>query len=93
MMLIVSCRYLLLLPTAEHTTLAQTWLTRHIPEYTSIEIRNIQSAYVSLGLLGPMSSQLLQTLTQTPLNESQYPVDSCKVNRIKVFLLKRIRPR
>ncbi|EDO41600.1 predicted protein [Nematostella vectensis] len=69
-------RYIIMVPTA-HTVLAQNWISRHIPNRSSITLRDIQSGFVVLGVLGPMSAELLQGFTTTDLT-SDYPIDTFK---------------
>ena len=74
-----SNRFLLLLDDSERVTVAQSLVSRNIPSGSTITFRNIQSGHVILGVLGPNSRQLLQSLTQTSLDDSQFPVNTAKV--------------
>ena len=67
---------------AERTTIAQSLISRNIPADSAITLRNIQSAFAILGVLGPYSQTLLQTLTQTSLDVNDFPENAAKVNRI-----------
>lgn len=84
-------KFLLLLDDSERVTIAQSLVSRNIPSGSTITFRNIQSGYVILGVLGPSSRQLLQSLTQTSLDDSQFPVNNAKdidlgyASGVKVF--------
>ena len=69
-----------MLDDAERVTVAQSMISRNIPSNSAIRLRDIQSQYAILGVLGPNSTQLLQTLTQTPLKENLFPANLAKVN-------------
>ena len=75
-----------MLDDSERVTVAQSVISRHIPSDSMITFRNVQSGYVILGVLGPNSRQLLQTLTQTSLDDSQFPVNSAKVKDSNAFV-------
>ena len=75
-------RFLILLHDSERVTFAQSLISRNIPADSAITLRNIQSANVILGILGPNSRQLLQSLTQTSMDVNQFPANSAKVNVI-----------
>ncbi|KAK3708107.1 hypothetical protein QZH41_008141, partial [Actinostola sp. cb2023] len=70
--------YLVLVPTPAMHTAAQYWISRHISKGSSVSMRDCQSEYVVVDVLGPKSEELLQSLTKTPLNETAYPVDTFK---------------
>jgi len=84
-------KFLILLDDSERVTIVQSLLSRNIPSGSTITFRNIQSGYVILGVLGPSSRQLLQSLTQTSLDDSQFPVNTAKdidlgyASGVKVF--------
>ena len=78
--LFLSNRFMILLDDSERVTVAQSLISRIIPSDSAITFRNIQSGYVILGVLGPSSRQLLQTLTQTSLDDGLFPVNTAKVN-------------
>ncbi|XP_031565803.1 pyruvate dehydrogenase phosphatase regulatory subunit, mitochondrial-like isoform X2 [Actinia tenebrosa] len=69
--------YLIIIPTA-FTQAAHFWISRHIPKNSTLTLRDVQSSYVVLGVLGPKSDQLLQSLTRTPLNKEDYPINTFK---------------
>ncbi|KAJ7384995.1 hypothetical protein OS493_018684 [Desmophyllum pertusum] len=71
-------RFMILLDDSERVTVAQSLISRIIPSDSAITFRNIQSGYVILGVLGPSSRQLLQTLTQTSLDDGLFPVNTAK---------------
>lgn len=73
-------RFLILLHDSERVTFAQSLISRNIPADSAITLRNIQSANVILGVLGPNSRQLLQSLTQTSMDVNQFPANSTKVD-------------
>ena len=75
-------RFLILLDDSERVTIVQSLLSRNIPSDSTITFRNIQSGYVILGVLGPNSRQLLQSLTQTSLDDSPFPMNTAKVKYI-----------
>ncbi|KAL9975914.1 hypothetical protein ACROYT_G013133 [Oculina patagonica] len=71
-------RFTILLDDSERVTVAQSLISRNIPSDSTVTFRNIQSGYVILGVLGPNSRKLLQPLTQTSLDDSQFPVNTAK---------------
>lgn len=71
-------RFIIMLDDAERVTVAQSMISRNIPSNSAIRLRDIQSQYAILGVLGPNSTQLLQTLTQTPLKENLFPANLAK---------------
>ena len=75
-------RFLILLHDSERVTFAQSLISRSIPADSAITLRNIQSTNVILGVLGPNSRELLQSLTQTSMEVNQFPANSAKVNVI-----------
>ena len=70
-----------MLDDAERVTAAHSMISHNIPSNSAISLRNIQSQYAILGVLGPNSTQLLQTLTQTPLKENLFPANIVKVSK------------
>ena len=79
---LVSNRFIILLDDLERVTVAQSLISRNIPSDSTITFRNVQSGYVILEVLGPKSRQLLQSLTQTSLDDSQFSVNTSKVKDI-----------
>lgn len=71
-------RFIIMLDDAERVTAAHSMISHNIPSNSAISLRNIQSRYAILGVLGPNSTQLLQTLTQTPLKENLFPANIVK---------------
>ncbi|XP_067053975.1 pyruvate dehydrogenase phosphatase regulatory subunit, mitochondrial-like [Acropora muricata] len=65
-------RFLILLHDAESVTFAQSLISKNIPVDSAITLRNIQSGNVILGVLGPNSRHLVQSLTQTSLDAEQF---------------------
>ena len=82
-----SNRFLLLLDDSERVTIAQSLVSRNTPSGSTITFRNIQSGYVILGVLGPNSRQLLQSLTQTSLDKSQFQVNTAKVKCTRELII------
>ena len=81
----------MLLHDSEHVTVAQSLISRNIPKDSAIRLRNIQSAYVILGVLGPNSRPLLQALTQASLDKTAFPahymkVDICRTKTKSFFI-------
>lgn len=71
-------RFIIFLHDAERTTIAQSLISRNIPADSAITLRNIQSAFAILAVLGPCSQTLLQTLTQTSLDVNDFPENAAK---------------
>ena len=65
-----------MLDDAERVTAAHSMISHNIPSNSAISLRNIQSQYAILGVLGPNSTQLLQTLTQ-----NLFPANIVKVSK------------
>lgn len=76
----VLVRYLVQVPTA-FTTAAKSWILRHVSDGSSVYIRDFDSACL-LGVFGPKSEELLQSLTQTSLRQNAFPLDTFKVTTV-----------
>ncbi|XP_074618292.1 pyruvate dehydrogenase phosphatase regulatory subunit, mitochondrial-like isoform X5 [Acropora palmata] len=72
-------RFLILLHDAESVTFAQSLISKNIPVDSAITLRNIQSGNVILGILGPNSHHLVQSLTQTSLDADQFSTNAAQV--------------
>lgn len=72
-------RFLILLHDAENVTFAQSLISKNIPADSAITLRNIQSGNVILGVLGPNSHHLVQSLTQTSLDADQFSTNAAQV--------------
>ncbi|XP_015780112.1 PREDICTED: pyruvate dehydrogenase phosphatase regulatory subunit, mitochondrial-like [Acropora digitifera] len=72
-------RFLILLHDAESVTFAQSLISKNIPADSAITLRNIQSGNVILGVLGPNSHHLVQSLTQTSLDADQFSTNAAQV--------------
>ena len=55
------------------------WISRYSKNYENITVTDVTSKYSSLSVLGPASTQVLQTLTQTSLELEDFPLHSVKV--------------
>ncbi|KAK2554794.1 Pyruvate dehydrogenase phosphatase regulatory subunit [Acropora cervicornis] len=71
-------RFLILLHDAESVTFAQSLISKNIPVDSAITLRNIQSGNVILGILGPNSHHLVQSLTQTSLDADQFSTNAAQ---------------
>lgn len=71
-------RFVILLHDSDRVTMAQSLISRNIPADSAITLRNVQSGYVILGVLGPNSRHLLQSMTQTSLDVNQFQANAAK---------------
>jgi glycine cleavage system aminomethyltransferase T/glycine/D-amino acid oxidase-like deaminating enzyme len=58
------------------------WLRRHIPPDMRVSARNVSTDYAMFGLMGPGSRELLQQLTDTPVDNNSLPFYSSQELRI-----------
>lgn len=72
-------RFLILLHDSESVTFAQSLISRNLPADSAITLQDVQSGNVVLGVLGPNSYQLLQSLTQTSLSEEQLSTNATQL--------------
>lgn len=55
------------------------WLSKYSKNYENVAITDVTSQYSGLSVIGPESTQLLQSITQTSLDLEDFPCDSVKV--------------
>ncbi len=78
-MIILICRFLAICPSAQAVHMT-TWLKKHAVH--SVNIHDITSHYCVLGLMGPRSRELLQTVTKTSLDNVAFPYGTSQVTVI-----------
>ncbi|MDH4260861.1 MAG: FAD-dependent oxidoreductase, partial [Gammaproteobacteria bacterium] len=71
-------RYLVVTACATQTR-DLAWLRRHIPETARAAAVDVSSAYAVLGLMGPLSRQLLGSLTDTDLGNDAFPFGASRI--------------
>ncbi|MCW2796125.1 FAD-dependent oxidoreductase [Nocardioides sp.] len=49
------------------------WIRRHVPEGCDARVGDVTTAYAVLGVMGPRSRELLQSLTDADLSEETFP--------------------
>lgn len=55
------------------------WISKYSKNYENVRVTDVTSRYSGLSLIGPASTKLLQSLTQTSLDVNSFPVDTIKV--------------
>ena len=56
------------------------WISRYSKNYENVTVTDVTSHYSGLSLIGPKSTELLQSLTQTSLDAESFPLDAVKVD-------------
>lgn len=56
------------------------WISKYSKNYDNVTVTDVTSHYSSLSLIGPASTELLQSLTQTSLDIDDFPVNTIKVD-------------
>lgn len=54
------------------------WLTDHLPEDGSATLSDVTSAWATLGVWGPRSRELLQTIAETDMSHERFPSATCR---------------
>ena len=54
------------------------WISRYSKNYENVTVTNVTSHYSVLSLIGPKSTELLQSLTQTSLDAENFPLHTVK---------------
>jgi glycine cleavage system aminomethyltransferase T len=58
--------------------LDKKWMLDHLPEDGSATLTDVTSAWATLGVWGPRSRDLLQSLTETDLSHAAFPFATCR---------------
>lgn len=58
------------------------WLTDHLPEDGSVSLVDVTSAWATLGVWGPRSRELLQSLTDADMSHKGFPFATCRTIEI-----------
>lgn len=58
------------------------WLTDHLPEDGSASLVDVTSAWATLGVWGPRSRELLQSLTDADMSHKGFPFATCRTIEI-----------
>ena len=56
------------------------WISKYSKNYENVTVTDVTSRYSGLSLIGPASTNLLQSLTQTPLDVDDFPVNTIQVD-------------
>ena len=56
------------------------WISKYSKNYENVTVTDVTSHYSGLSLIGPASTKLLQSLTQTPLDVDDFPVNTIQVD-------------
>lgn len=80
----ISCSFLVVSPSAKATHI-KLWITKHVP--SSITVQDRTSSYCTLGLMGPKSREVLQSLTKTSLDNAHFPHSTGQVYRVILYIL------
>ena len=76
MMSFISGSFLIISPSSKATHIT-SWIAKHVP--SSIAVHDRTSSYCTLGLMGPKSREVLQSLTKTSLDNAHFPYSTGQV--------------
>lgn len=67
------------------------WISRHIPRNASVRLRDVTEDSAVIGVMGPQSRALLQSLTSSPLDHERFPFATSRLMRIGDHELRAVR--
>ena len=65
-------------PTAQQTR-SKNWIKDHLPKNGSVQLSDVTSMYTTINVIGPKAQELLEELTEAPLDSKSFPHMTCKV--------------
>jgi len=85
-------KYFMIGPTAQQTR-AKNWIRDHLPKNGSVQLSDVTSMYTTINVIGPKAQELLEELTEVPLDSKSFPHMTCQeidvgqASRIKAMRL------
>ena len=58
-------------------------ISKYSKNYENVTVTDVTSHYSGLSLIGPASTELLESLTQTSLNVEDFPLNTVKVSLLE----------
>ena len=60
-------------PVDKHVFAMARWLEQHLPSDGDVTIVNVTDDYGCLGIAGPLSRDVMASLTSTPMGNKEFP--------------------